>query len=304
MDYTKDNYLYGVGSGVNWHVHIDPPKRKVKTYYEETLEAVEYVYSNKIGKFTVLLSGGLDSQYVCEILLRLKIDFDVVIMEYLNKDGENYNAHDTKWAYEFCQSKNLQPKTIRIDFDKLVESGKAVEIAESIECCSCSVVYLLSVIDKIDGFILMGNDPPYLKYDSNKNTWFLEELQFIHGLLRYFKKHSLVGCPFLLSYTPEMMLSFLLDPSIEKLGTGLIPGKLGSNSTKSYVYNNGSNFNLPTYNFVTNSRVKLHGFEKIYKSPIREHPNMSIIMDHYWHMWNGEYLESYTDVVKRLSINQ
>lgn len=304
MLYTKDNYLYGTGSGDTWLVNIDPPKNKVKTYYEETLKAVEYVYDNKVGKFTVFLSGGLDSQYVCEVLLRMGIDFDAIIIEYLDNQKNPYNDHDTIWAYEFCKSKNIYPQTIKINFDRLVESGEAVRIAESVNCCSAPVSHFLTVASKIDGFILMGNDPPYLRYDKQQNVWYLEELQYIHGLLRYFEKHNISGCPFLLSYTPEMMLSFLLDPSIVKLGTGQLPGKLGSNSTKSHVFNNGSNFNLPVYNFTTKTRIKLHGFEKIFQSEIKYHPNLKIFLDYFMNIWNGEYLEPYTEVVTRLSVNQ
>lgn len=304
MEYTKDNYLYGTGSGDTWTVNIDPPKRKVKSYFEETVLVLEELYSKKTGKFTVLLSGGLDSQYVCEVLLRLKMPFDAVIYDYRDKSNQSYNYHDIKWAYEFCLSKNINPKTLIIDFNHLVESGRAVDIANEIICCSGPVTHCLSVIDQIDGFILMGNDPPYLRYEKDKNLWVLEELQYIHGLLRYFKKHKLNGCPFLLSYSAEMMLSFLLDPNIIKLGTGQLPGKLGSNSTKSLVFNRVSNFNMPTYNFTTKTRVKLHGFENIYNSHLREHPNIKIFFDDFWKKWNGEYLEPYEDVVKRLSIFQ
>jgi hypothetical protein len=304
MEYTKNNYLYGTGSGNTWHVNIDPPKRKVRTYYEETVEAVEYVYANKTGKFTVLFSGGLDSQYVCEILLKLGIEFDIVIVEYIDNQGQNYNSHDTKWAYEFCSSKKLNPNTFSINFDKLVESGKLIEIAQSIHCCSPPVCTYLYFIEQLDGFILLGNDPPYIRFEEDKNLWYLEELEYIHGLLRYFEKKQLNGCPFLLSYTPEMMLSFLIDPSIEKLGTGQFPGKKGSNSTKSFVFNNGSNFAMPVYDFVNGPRIKQTGFEIIRKSPIAQNPNYSIFIDNFYKVWNGEYLEPYPEAVKRLSINQ
>jgi hypothetical protein len=304
MEYTKDNYLYGSGSGDNWHVNIDPPKQKVRTYYEETLKAVEYVYDNKTGKFTVLLSGGLDSQYVCEILLRMKIDFDVIIIELRDRNNQSYNQHDYIWAYEFCQSKNLKYKTYIVNFDKLVDSGKLVEIATPIKCCSPVVCTVLSVVEKLDGYILLGNDPPYLRFDIKKNVWYLEELQYIHGIMRHFQKLNLSGCPFLLSYTPEMMLSFLIDPSIVKLGTGQFPGRLGSNSTKAMVFNNGSNFNMPSYDFSKGPRYKQNGFELIRTSPIRNHPNLSIFWDNFFNKWNGEYLEPYADAVKRLSIYQ
>jgi len=304
MEYIKDNYLYGVGSGDTWHVNIDPPKRKVKTYFEETIEAVEYVYANKTGKFTVMLSGGLDSQYVCEVLLKLGMEFDAIIFELKDNKGQNYNEHDFKHAYEFCKNKNITPKTFVVNFDKLIESGRLTEIAESIHCGSPNICLYLYVIEQLDGFILLGNDPPYLRFEQDKNVWMLEELQYIHGLLRYYQKHNLPGCPFLLSYTPEMMLSFLLDPEIVKLGTNQKPGKLGSNSTKSHVFNNGSGFNMPVYDYNAKTRIKLNGFEIIWKSPIRDHPNLSIFYDNFFKIWNGEYLEPYTDAVERLSIFQ
>lgn len=302
MELTKNNYLYGIGHGETWYVNIDPPKRKVKTYFEETLDAVEYVYANKTGKFQVLYSGGLDSQYVCEVLLHLGMDFEPVIIELKNNNGEILNAHDIKYAYEFCESKNINPIKYDLNFEQFIYSGKNVEIAESVTCCSFALPATMHVASQLDGFTLLGNDPPYMRLEPN-NVWVLEELEYIHSLLRFYKKYNVNGCPFLLSYTPEMMLAFLLDPSIIKLGTGHLQGKTGSNSTKSYVFNNGSNFNMPVYDFVNKTRIKFTGYENIYHSELNNHPNMKIF-DEFKKTWNGEYLEPYTDIVKRLSVNQ
>ena len=117
----------------------------------------------------------------------------------------------------------------------------------------------------------------------------------------FVKKFNLNGCPFLLSYTPEMMLSFLLDPKIAELGNNMFPGKKGSNSTKSYVFNNGSGFNMDVYDFDKQTRLKYTGYEKIYSyKSLLEYPNAANWKE-YWKNWNGEYLEPYTDVVARLS---
>jgi hypothetical protein len=300
MELTKDNYLYGTGHGETWHVNIDPPKRKVKTYFEETLEAVEYVYANKTGRFQVLYSGGLDSQYVCEVLLRLGMDFEPIIIELTGTKIKSYNGYDTKFAYEFCEAKNLKPTVYELDIEKFVESGLNIEIAESVTCCSFALPATMHIASKLDGFTLMGNDPPYMRFEKGQ-VWMLEELEYIHSLQRYYRKYNLNGCPYLLSYTPEMMLSFLLDPSIVKLGTGQLPGKTGSNSTKSEVFNRGSNFNLPSYDFVTKTRVKQTGYELLYRSELVNHPNVQIFFKEYRKKWNGEYLEPYVDAVKRLS---
>jgi hypothetical protein len=302
MELTKNNYLYGYGHGKTWRVNIDPPKRKVKTYFEETLEAVEYIYANKTGKFLVLYSGGLDSQYVCEVLLYLKMDFDPVIIQLKNNNGDILNMHDIKFAYEFCNNKNLKPIVYDLNFETFIESGRNVEIAESVTCCSFALPATMHVASQLDGYSLLGNDPPYMRLESN-NVWVLEELEYIHSLLRFYKKFNVNGCPFLLSYTPEMMLAFLLDPNIVKVGAGQCPGKTGTNSSKSYVFNNKSNFNMPIYDFVTKSRIKFTGYEKIYHSALINHDNMKIF-EEYKKKWNGEYLEPYADVVKRLSVYQ
>lgn len=301
MELTKDNYLYGHGHGDTWTVNIDPPTKKVKTYFEETLDAVEYVYANKTGKFQVLYSGGLDSQYVCEVLLRLKMDFEPVIINLKNNAGELLNWHDIKYAYEFCKSKNITPITYDLNFEKFVDSGKHLEIGISVTCAGTAMPTTMHVASQLDGFSLLGNDPPYMRFENG--AWYLEELEYIHGLLRFYKKYNINGCPFLLSYTPEMMLSFLLDPRIQDLANGKYPGRKGTNSSKSYVFNNSSGFDMPVYDFVSKERIKFHGFEEIYKNEIMKHPNMQLYQE-LKTQWLGEYLENYHDVVKRLSIHQ
>lgn len=301
MELTKDNYLFGTGHGKTWHVNIDPPLRKVKTYFEETLEAVEYVYANKTGKFQVLYSGGLDSQYVCEVLLHLGMEFDPVIIELKNNAGDVLNSHDIQFAYEFCNAKNITPVVYDLNFENFVKTGKNVEIAKSVTCCSFALPATMHVASQLDGFSLLGNDPPYLRNENG--TWVLEELEYIHSLLRFYKKYEVNGCPFLLSYTPEMMLAFLLDPRIKQLGSGKFPARKGSNSSKSYVFNNGSGFNMPVYDFATMNRIKFTGYENIFKSELMSHPNLAVF-EEFKKEWNGEYLEPYADAVKRLSIHQ
>jgi hypothetical protein len=299
MELLKDNYLRGFGSGDTWHVEIDPPKRKVGTYFQETLLTAEYINATRTGEIQVLYSGGLDSEYVARILLHLGIKFTPVIIQLKNvKDNTIYNDHDTVHAFKFCEDHNLKPLIYDLDFDRFVSSGQWRDIAESIECCAVAIPATMYVASQLDGFTILGNDPPYIKYQDGK--WYLQELQYIHSILRYYKKYKVNGCPFFLSYNPEMMLSFLLEPKIQELGKNQILGKKGSNSTKSYVFNNGSGFNMPIYDFETKTRVKYTGYEKIYQSNILRDPNMRDWPE-YRQKWNGEYLEPYSEVVARLS---
>jgi hypothetical protein len=301
MEFTKNNFLCGTGNGDKWHVTIEPPTRKVKTYFEETIDAMENLYATKTGKFQVLYSGGVDSQYICEVFLKLKMEFDTIIIRLISSEGAVYNQHDILYAYDFCTKHNITPIVYNVNFDEFVESGKIVEIAESVNCCSFAIPATLYVANQLDGYSIIAGGDPYIKYNAFSNLWLFEELEYAHSSLRYYAKNNLNGSPFILSYTPEMMLSFLLDPNIEKLGSGLVSGKIGSNSSKSHVYNNGSGFNIDVYDFV--SRIKYTGYEKINFSSLMDHPNLKIF-EEFKKKWNGEYVLPYTEIIKRLGINQ
>lgn len=321
MELIKDNYLRGTGSGSTWHVDIDPPKRKVKSYYEETLISSEYMYANKTGKLLLMLSGGLDSEYLFRIFHRMKFDFTPVIVRLMGHhlpNSTDYNHLDIVHGFKLCKTFNIEPIVVEFDFDKFFDSGEIFDLMHAWRCRGIGVITLLKVIESLDGFSVMGNDPPYMKFNEEVGSWQLEEEELIHTLLRFYQGKKLNGCPFLLSYTPEMMLSFLLDPHIVDLVNGCYPGRSGTNSTKSYVFNNGSGLNMDHYNFelakkvaskqvlnVPMPRYKQNGLEEIVRIPhffkqiqsqlLSKTPNP---------LYRGCYKENYHNVIKRLSIHQ
>lgn len=321
LELIKDNYLRGSGTGATWHVDIDPPKRKVKSYFEETLLTSEYMYANKTGKLLLMLSGGLDSEYVFRVFQHLKFDFTPIIVRFTgNNYTDDYNIHDTKHAFALCDKYSVTPVVIEFDVDKFVQSGELFELMHKYRCGAVGIACLFKVVSSLDGFVVYGNDPPYLRL--NNGVWQLEEEEKIHSILRCFKDLNLQGCPFLLSYTPEMMLSFLLDPKIVDLANNRLPGKTGTNSSKSYVFNNGSGFNMEHYDFskaekllkdgsfyhapVNNTpRIKLHGFEVVARQPwFRNNEEVLKNFSRDTNRYPGCYKENYHDLVKRLSIHQ
>ena len=319
MELIRDNYLRGSGSGETWHVDIDPPKRKVKSYFEETLITSEYMYANKTGKLLLMLSGGLDSEYVFRTFHHLKFEFTPIIVRLVGKHhNTDYNANDTVQAFKLCKDFKIEPVVITFNFDEFFDSGEIFELMHMWKCRGIGVATMLKVAESLDGFTVMGNDPPYLRYNNQVKQWQLEEEELIHTLLRFYQGKNLAGCPFLLSYTPEMMLSFLLDPHIADLANGNHPGKNGTNSTKSYVFNNGSGFNMDHYDFELASKVargeilnkempryKQNGIEKIIRIPhfyTKIQEIMAVRTERA--LYNGCYKENYHAVVKRLSIYQ
>ena len=187
----------------------------------------------------------------------LGIPFNTVIMNLRDNFGEIYNSNETIHAFNHCALKGVKPTVVDFNYEEFLDSGEIIEIAEESRIASFRVPATLKLASQQNSFVVLGNDPPYLKFKENTNSWYLEEMEVIHSQLNFYKNRKIEGTPFLLSYTPEMMLSFLLDPTIVKLANGHFPGKLGTNSTKVHVFNNKSGFNMPNYDFKNKTRITI-----------------------------------------------
>ena len=164
------------------------------------------------------------------------------------------------------------------------------------KCAEWQIPANMWIIGKLDGTVIIGNDPPHMKLNQQDNLWYLDEEEIIHSQFNFWKNNGILGTPFLLSYTPELMLSFLIDPTMEKLANHGYPGKLGTNSTKVQVFNRNSGLNLE-------NRVKQHGYEKVEKSEIFNHPDIQTVIS--WKdKWKGTSDHQYHDVVSKLSSGQ
>lgn len=283
MLFTKNNYLRSYGSGNSFRVEIDRPKNNVTTnYHKLCCSLAEEINDTRRGKLFLMYSGGVDSEYILSIFLSLGIDITPVIVRL----KPNYNEHDIKYAFDFCESKKLKPLIIDVDFDHFVKSGRIVEIALEYQIGAYQFPSTFESLLQLDGTVVMGNHgPPHLSLDSNTGTWHVDEIEPYYAVLKYFEKNKIFGFPFFLVYTPEQYFSFLEHPIMKKLAENNFTGKLGNNSTKKFVYNSISNFNLKI-------REKYTGYENIENSEIFNHPNLKCFKEfkkQWWGIWSEPY---------------
>jgi hypothetical protein len=286
MDYVKNNYISGHGSGNTWNVSISTPERPVRSYYEETVIAAEMVWSQKTSPLYLCYSGGLDSEYVLNVFLQLGMNIQPVIMR------TQYNHPETKYAFKLCDEKNIKPIIIDLDYDKFVESGKFIEIANETKCAAYQYIANMWLTDQIDGTVITGDSNPHL-FLNHDNKWYVDEWEPTYRQFDFFRKYRIEGTPFFLSYTSEQFFSFIVDPTIQKLANNEIPGKQGSYSSKVHVYNNQDKF-------ILEQRKKLTGYELVESSPIFNHPDMQLVNS--WKETMGGYSNfEYYSLVNRLN---
>jgi hypothetical protein len=259
---SKDNYIQYSGTGDSFDLKLGALPR-VENYYTESVLAAEEIYSIKEGPLYIMYSGGLDSEFVLSVFLELGMDVTPVIIRM-----GNYNLHDIKYAIDFCQAKNVVPKIIDVDFDKFVTSEKLLDIALE----SRSMLYhrpaTAFAAAQLNGTVILGDGEPYIKLDATTNTWNLEIDEHDFAVCNYLLNQQIPCVPHFNRYRSGMMASYMLDPRMQELAEHKHPGKLGSNSSKSFMYNRHSPFTLVP-------RQKYTGYELIEKSEIFKHPVFS-----------------------------
>jgi hypothetical protein len=266
----KNNYLRVSGHAETFAVDIDPLPKNPKNYYQESCKAAEEIYDLKQGPLHILYSGGIDSEYCLSVFLSLGMDVTPVII----KLNPGYNNHDTKYAFKFCESKNIKPLILDIDFDNFVASGKMSDITKEIRASTFGRAPVAYAAGLLDGTVILGDGEPYIKLDKETGIWNLEIDEHDFSVYNYFTKHGIHGTTHFNRWTPEMFVSFMLDPRMAELANNRHPGKISSNTSRYIIYNRHSNFNLE-------ERHKFHGFETIHQYEIFNKTYRSIFEELY-----------------------
>jgi hypothetical protein len=260
---THNNYLKSYSTDDDFRMEIQCIiNRPVKSYYEETKLAAEIIWANKLGPLHLFYSGGKDSEYILQVFKTMGMDIIPVIISH------QYNQHDIKYAFDFCNDHNIKPLIIKDDYDKFVDSEKFTDIIECMPYGLYHYVNLCYWMTKIDGTILAGCNSNHILKGFDKQ-WHMFWVENNSAFNEFMKNKNLCGTNTFLAYTAEQVLGFLNEPIIDDLVNNRIFGKLGSESSKNLIYNNQNDFVIP-------DRPKYDGYEVIEKSEIFNHPNMKL----------------------------
>jgi hypothetical protein len=283
----KNNYYRVSGTGDTFTVDIDSVSRNTKTYCEELILNSQEIYDNKEGELYCMYSGGIDSELVMEVFLSQGIKITPVIV----KMDLGLNDHDLTWAEQYCNKKNIEPIIYNLDIKKFISSGEILNLAEFTKTSTYQYLSSIKAALSLDGTVLTGQDEPYIGLDQSTNTWYFEEKERWCAWARLYESNHLTGTSCFLSWSSETLLSFMLDPQIVKLGNNQLPGKLGTYSSRKYVY--GRMFPMP-------ERTKYTGWELVEKDEIFHHENMRAVLDLEF-IHSGEYNIEYNELVRLLS---
>lgn len=222
-----------------WKAEYSPVTRNVGNFRYECIETAKLIRDSTSLPIDITFSGGSDSEAMIHSFMDAGINFNTIIMKF----KDDLNAHDIKYAFEWCQKYSITPTIIEFNARKFFEED-AWEYAEKIYCVNPLILPHCWLIDQLDGYVVIGsgdiilakntyvsetnpnvswierknmgwdwNDPNW-KYDQK---WYLREGEAISATHRHFMKDNRHGCPAFYQFNPEIMLAHMIEPEITTL---------------------------------------------------------------------------------------
>lgn len=128
-------------------------KETVKSPLAAAIEAVNDIVEKYPAPYTLLVSGGIDSQAMLYAWKMSTHPFNAVTFRY----NQNYNWHDIKTLIEFCQKENIDHQIIDFDYFGFLENEYDT-IARQYQCSSPQIAMHIKMATLLTGTrIFSGN---------------------------------------------------------------------------------------------------------------------------------------------------
>jgi hypothetical protein len=285
---SHDDFLIFEGHGDNWNININSKPREAGSYFEEAIVAAEIIYEESNDDVHIMFGGGNDCEYMVNVFNEAKIPFKVAIISY-GKDFK-YNAHDTKYALDWCNKYKYDPIIIDLDLEEFVKSGRMLEVAEESKSCEYRMTSTMEGASKVDGTVVMANEPQVCKMPDG--TWAWEEYERINSYGNWFESRGIQGTSDFGSYTGEQVLAFLEEPIIKRLTNNELSVYKSSIPVKQLLYNQNSWHQV--------KRWKYTGWERFERTNLFESLNVNAMMLELKQKYNGSFYLDYDETVRQL----
>jgi hypothetical protein len=246
MQTSENNWYYWTYSGKAFDRRTDSSQelktvftefnRTVGSFKDELLNnarsTIEY-FNGK--KFSLLFSGGMDSELVLRSYLELKHNFDVNIFRY----ERDYNIYDVSHAVIVCEKLNVPYKIIDFNLEKYYETD-AEYISELAQIDRPRALPQLKFMDYVDNIPIIGaSDCRWYRVNEDYNRpseWWIQCFEHDIGYSKYVRETNREAVTEWFKWTPGAVVSYTYLNWFKKLTTDQYIGKTGVTSTKYLGY--------------------------------------------------------------------
>lgn len=182
--------------------------RSPQDFESECGIAANYINDNTDLPISILLSGGLDSICVCESFRQEDISFTA----YTYRINDGLNDHDVKYAVEYTKKYNIPHIIIDLDVIDFWKSEGIKDYVSITKNPSPQLATHCLMIDRVSGFIIMGNGWNDLKRKDNGIVHVYSEVEDYDE--RFIEHRGISGIPKFYKTTSEMRYSQFVNDAI------------------------------------------------------------------------------------------
>jgi hypothetical protein len=242
----------------------------------------------------IFYSGGVDSETMLISFIESKVDFSVAHIRFQPK----LNEHETFYVEKFSKKYNLDLKLFDVDVESFLRSSNTFDIAVRDNARMIELEIMKSITDEIKHCYYPVLDHPgtYLYREhtvlEEPSRWMWKDYESLMFYYNYCRNENMPACPSFFHWSPEIILSYLLDKQIVDLVNNRSFGKITNRTTTMSVYKN----TFPEYEIET--RSKFTGYENISKRLLKD-LNYKLICKTRYSKQSGQEFE-YSSLVKSL----
>jgi hypothetical protein len=169
-------------------------------------------------KLALFYSGGSDS----EVILRTLVKLGVVPEVHIIKFSSHLNEHETNNADELCRCLGIVPHVWHHDVETYIQEQHYLHLGLKYRCTQIAYLTVLEYVRRINIPVIMGGEI-YLQ---------------------------------VMTYTPELLYTWLVHPTIASVARNEHPGKITILSVKRQTYEQELGYKLQ-------AQSKFHGYERL-----------------------------------------
>jgi hypothetical protein len=206
------------GNQINFNLEVTTAASEYATdFHKEIDKAVCHIGNTMHKRRFLALSGGMDSEYIANALVRNKIEFTPVLLSI-----DNYNAGELWYAEHWCKKNNITPIRITADTKKLLNYIEAQCVPKylTVNLGGYINVFLADYISNAySGILITGCGDPTVNpsgiYHEGKVTeedpnFYYWDIDIVLDILRP-KQHPRA----VISYFPDTLHSYVHNYKIE-----------------------------------------------------------------------------------------
>lgn len=202
------------------------------------IEAVKLITKNYLPPYTLLVSGGIDSQAMIYVWYKSKIPFNLVHFNY-----NGFNNSETEIIKQYANSLGISHllKIKNFNVIEFINSSEYINYAKKYDCNSPHILTYMKLAESVEGTTLMSGNLSDFKWNGINYT--------IYGLMRYAELSKSDFIPFFFQSTAKLAYSCFDSNKISK--------SLDAYESRINCY---KRFEVP---LIIPTEGKLTGFEKI-----------------------------------------